>query len=133
MDYNKNMRTAANRHFEAAEQLVGGHRKDVAGYLYGISAECAIKEIMLRSGMRPLDARDRRDDPFYAHFEVLKTLLRDGAYGRLATVLNRMAQDNAFMQCWDTSMRYSDGREIDERRVKRWRADAQLAISAMDN
>ncbi|MFH1027229.1 MAG: hypothetical protein V1791_04430, partial [Pseudomonadota bacterium] len=69
---------AARRHFDAGEHLYNGtHRKDVAGYLYGISAECAIKEIMSRIGIRPLKQQFRKKDAFFAHFPELKMLLRN--------------------------------------------------------
>lgn len=66
------MRRAAFRHLQAAEMLANTDRRDVAGYLFGIAAECALKHMMASSGMRPLPESQRRDDPFYAHFEELK-------------------------------------------------------------
>src|ERR1700694_1375541 len=102
--YNQSMRAAAHRHLEAGDTLKGTNRKDVAGYLFGLAAECALKQMMIASGMRPLVEANRRDDPFYAHFEELKTLLRDNAYGRLVTELRRYAEKTAFMQFWDVSM-----------------------------
>lgn len=78
MPYTQNLRNAADRHFTAAKVLhqhsSGGSQpgcKTVAGYLFGIAGELAIKELMRDSGMRPLPAEDRRDDPFYAHFPAL--------------------------------------------------------------
>lgn len=109
------------------------HRKDVAGYLYGIAAECAIKEAMLRSGMRTLPKDERQDDPFYAHFESLKTLLRDSAQGRLKGPLRKVAENSAFMQYWDTSMRYSDGKAIPIAWINKWRDQAQFALALMDD
>ena len=74
--FNTDWGKAAFRHQEAAETLNVGRRRDVAGYLYGLAAECAIKKLMLASGMRPSASRNG-DDPFYAHFSRLKTILRD--------------------------------------------------------
>jgi hypothetical protein len=48
------MGMAARRHLEAADELAKGVRRDVAGYLYGIAAECAFKAMMLEAGLRPL-------------------------------------------------------------------------------
>jgi hypothetical protein len=88
MAYSRELQSAARRHQMAAHRLQEGERPHerrchvaVAGYLYGIAAECALKEIMRQSGMRPLAVEERRDDPFYAHFPQLKTLLRDSACG----------------------------------------------------
>lgn len=127
--YNQDMRAAARRHFEAAETLRHTSRTDVAGYMYGIAAEAAIKSLMLQSGMRPRP--NSRDDPFYVHFEGLKTLLRDTASGRWATELRRFSDNNAFMQYWDITMRYSDGKEIRPEWVDRWRRDADDALQVM--
>lgn len=109
------------------------HRKDVAGYLYGIAAECAIKEAMLQSGMRVLTTDERQDDPFYAHFESLKTLLRDCAQGRLRNSLRKIAENSSFMQYWDTSMRYSNGRAVSAAQVNKWRDHAKTALALMDD
>jgi hypothetical protein len=106
--YDRDMRATAYRHLEAAVHLYNAtDRKDVAGYLFGIAAECALKQIMLDSGMRPLAADKRRDDPFYVHFEDLKTLLRDTSEGRRRSDLITLANDSSFMQNWDITMRYS--------------------------
>ena len=131
-NYPQDMRRAAYRHLEAGEILHGTSRSDVAGYLFGIAAECALKFMMAGSGMRPLPEAQRREDPFYAHFEELKTMLRDHASGRLATELRRYALKGSFMQRWDISMRYSHARDIQQGWINGWRADAKDVIGAMD-
>ncbi len=130
--YKTAMRAAAYRHLIAAESLKPGDRKDVAGYLFGIAAECGIKQLMLDSGMRPLPEADRRDDPFYAHFEKLKTMLRNTAFGRHQGRLRRYAESTTFMQHWDTSMRYSDGKDVLPDWIERWHQDAKDIINAID-
>ncbi|MDP1869197.1 MAG: HEPN domain-containing protein [Bradyrhizobium sp.] len=127
------MKKAAHRHLEAAEKLFGTNRKDVAGYLFGLAAECALKHIMMLSGMRPLPENQRRDDPYYAHFENLKTLLRNTASGRRAGELRRYVEAATFMQQWDISMRYSDGKDIRDEWINRWRSDARNVVGAMDS
>ena len=124
--YDSDMRKTAYRHLEAAEHLYNStNRQDVAGYLFGIAAECALKQIMLDSGMRPLPADKRRDDPFFAHFEDLKMLLKDTAEGRRSGELSVYANDKSFMQHWDVSMRYSHGKDIDRRWIAKWQQDAK--------
>lgn len=130
--YKTNMRAAAFRHLEAGEHLKSTKRKDVAGYLFGLAAECALKHMMRASGMRPLPDSERRRDPFFAHFEELKTLLRDAAGGRLATELRRYAESSSFLQHWDVSMRYSDGRTVREVWIERWHKNAKDIVSAID-
>lgn len=130
--YKNDLGAAARRHFEAAEHVnVLPHRKDVAGYLYGIAAECALKQIMRLSGMRPLPKKT--DDPFYAHFEDLKTMLRNKASGRLVTVMRRYTEKSSFMSNWDITMRYSDGKEIKSAWVERWKQDAKDVLADMRN
>ena len=130
--YEQDLRRAAHRHFEAAETLFGTNRKDVAGYLYGIAAECALKHMMILSGMRPLPDNQRRDDPFFLHFEELKTLLRDTASGRRSGELRKYAERSSFMQQWDVTMRYSHGKDVRAEWVERWRLDAKDIVGAMD-
>lgn len=137
MAYSKDLANSCRRHLEAANHLdtpaPGPARSDVAGYLYGIAAECALKEIMRASGMRPLEVEDRREDPFYAHFPELKTLLRDRAHGRRAGELRKYAEDGQLMNEWDTSMRYAPGKEILPRHVARWKQQAEALRQAMEN
>lgn len=130
--YKIGLANSAQRHYLAAETLFEGSRKDVAGYLFGIAAECAIKQLMSQSGIRPLDPKCRRDDPFFAHFPQLKALLRNKISGRNSQVLLRFI-DCAFMQDWDTDMRYAPSTDIDVRWVERWRVHAKAAIHAMNS
>ena len=112
--YARDLARSARRHLQAAEHLLDEtHRKDVAGYLYGIAAECAMKQMMINSGMRELVVERGNEDPFYAHFEELEeTLVCDQAYGRLPVGLTRYAGNSSFMQHWAISMRYSPGKDI---------------------
>lgn len=127
--YTINLENAAERHYSAGEHLYSDtHRKDVAGYLYGIAAECAVKELMRRSGIRQLE--NRRDDPFFAHFPDLKTLLRNRIQGRNSQVILRFIADS-FMQEWDVAMRYAPSGDIAPPKVERWREQAKQAINAM--
>lgn len=132
MNYTTDMRAAAYRHLQAGEHLKETHRKDVAGYLFGIAAECALKQLMIASGMRPLPQDQRRDDPFYAHFEDLRKLLLNSAAGRLETELRRYADDSSFCQHWDVTMRYSDGKTVRASWVDRWHENAKNIVGAMD-
>lgn len=82
MAYSQDMRKAAVRHLRAAQILYERNGpgeqpgcKAVAGYLFGLAGELAVKELMRDSGMNPLPNTERRDDPFFAHFPVLKTML----------------------------------------------------------
>lgn len=134
MAYKMNLVDAAHRHMEAANCLHDCappcRRRDVAGYLYGIAAECALKEIMRQSHNWRMLERD--DGPFYAHFPVLKSMLRDSAQGRYAGVLRRFAEDDAFMNEWDITIRYAPRADIADRLVEGWQAHASKVIAAME-
>lgn len=131
MGYSLHYAESARRHFQAAELLYVGPRRDVAGYLYGIAAECGVKEMMRKSGMRPLPEAERRADPFFAHFPALKTLLSLQVKGRRAGALQKLASDGSFMSHWDTDMRYTRKEDVLEKQVERWKTDAERALREM--
>ena len=127
---------SARRHLETAtyldEEKGRAQHGAIAGYLFGIAAECAMKEIMRDSGMRPLPAEQRREDPFYAHFPQLKTMLRNSARGRRAGELRKWSEDDNFMREWDTDMRYAPAKDIEQADIQRWRSHASLVLVAMN-
>ena len=60
MAYKSNYPAAARRHLDAADAPYGPERRRVvAGYLYGIAAECALKALMKEAGLRPLGNDNR--------------------------------------------------------------------------
>lgn len=140
MAYSQNLMVSARRHLHSASLLFGSESagsqpgaKAVAGYLFGLSGELALKEIMRMSGMRPLQPADRRNDPFYAHFPELKTLLRDSAKGRRSGELRRLAENSNLFQNWDTEMRYAPTSEIQESWIRTWKQSAEELIKLMDS
>jgi hypothetical protein len=147
--YAQDFLDSARRHLQAGDALFNApphsQRLDVAGYLYGVAAECALKELMRRSGMAPLPEQQRRDDPFYKHFPELKTSIRDTATGRHQGNLLRFAAgtNDAFMSEWSTDMRYAPRTLFDEgnKEAKRkklearctaWRADAMQILDVVE-
>jgi len=129
MAYEPNMPAAARRHLEAADILFEGHRRDVAGYLYGIAAECAVKAIMSDEGMRPSGCS--KDDPFFAHFPELRTMLRDKQWGRRGVVLRRFIENDDFLNQWNTRMRYGKGSDISQESIQRWRKQAREVVGCI--
>lgn len=127
MAYTQDFVDAANRHMDAANCLHDHEppcrRRDIAGYLYGIAAECAVEEIMRRS-------RHWRE-PERAHFPELKSLLRDNLQGRHAGVLRTLVENSGFMNEWDIAMRYAPRKAITDLQVRRWQGDATRAVDAM--
>jgi hypothetical protein len=103
----------------------------VAGYLFGLCGELALKEMMRESGMRPLPEAERRDDPFYLHFPAIKARLEECASGRRAGTLRQLATEPRLFQYWDTSMRYAPTREIEARHIAAWKADAERLVAEL--
>jgi hypothetical protein len=134
------MKVAARRHFRAANELADATGagaqpgcKAVAGHLFGLCGELALKAIMIDSGMLPLPDDAHRTDPFFAHFPSLKQRLLDQVQGRRAGELRRIAECPRLFQEWDIGMRYAPTIQIPAARVDAWRADAAGLIKDMDS
>jgi hypothetical protein len=84
---------------------------DRAGTWRGIftGSRCAIKAMMIDAGLRPSSNESRRDDPFFAHFPELRTLLREKQLGRRGKPFFNFIENDIFMNHWNTQMRYCDG------------------------
>ncbi len=131
MPFAHNLFKAAHRHLDAAERLFDGNRKDVAGYLYGIAAECAVK-YMLSQPSLPGTSIITKKEMLYLHFPELLRQLRDALSGRSGTPLWRLVGTRGFFNHWHISMRYADARQILPRWVEQWRENAKQAINTMD-
>jgi len=128
MAYTANMADAARRNLSAANILFADHLQ-VAGYLFGIAAECALKAMMLEGHMKPRAPESRdADDPFYAHFPALRSLLRDQLQGRSLSHVTRLVSDDAFFNHWAIEIRYAGKGQVQHAWVERWRAQAQQAV-----
>lgn len=139
MTYSIDLAGSAHRHWGAAISLLAGEKPGtslgnmaVAGYLFGLAGELALKKMMSDSGMRPLKTKQKQDDPFYAHFPHLKTLLRNGAKGRLQGTLVRHAIDARLFNNWNVEMRYAPTKEIQEKWTHEWRDQADKLVQAMN-
>lgn len=133
MSFEPNMPAAAHRHLIAADILnTEKGRPDVAGYLYGIAAECAIKAMMLEANLWPIpDPANRAGSPYYAHFPELRTMLRDTLQSRRGTPLVNFVSNDNFLTQWSTNMRYAKGNSVDPRWIVLWSQQAKSAVGAM--
>lgn len=136
MPYGNDMAGAARRHLKAAQNLYDEPQpgakpgcRAVSGYLFGLAGELAIKQLMLKSGMKP-KPEDRRNDPFYAHFPQLRTMVADSAYGRLQGPLRALTTPNVF-ENWSTDMRYAPTTDVQEQWVERWKTQATKIVEQM--
>ncbi|MDL2403079.1 hypothetical protein [Rhizobium mayense] len=139
MAYRQDLISAARRHLRSAQRLyetsAAGDQpgcKAVAGYLFGLAGELALKAAMRNSGMAQLSKEERRSDPFFAHFPALKTLLLDSAKGRRAGELVKLAEQSQLFQNWDTDMRYAPTDDIQLTWVDAWKTSAEDLVQRMD-
>lgn len=140
MSYRQDLSNSAKRHLRAADELhgltSGGSQpgcRAVAGYLFGLSGELAVKAMMRDSGMVPLAVDRRRDDPFYVHFPELKSRLRDATKGRRSGDLRKIAETSALFQNWNTDMRYAPTGDIEDAWVDSWKISAHDLVNRMDS
>jgi hypothetical protein len=140
MAYRQDFLSSAKRHLRAAQELCGltsgGSQpgcKAVAGYLFGLSGELAVKAMMRDSGMVPLAADRRRDDPFYAHFPELKSRLLDTLKGRRSGDLRKIAENSSLFQNWDIDMRYAPAADIQDAWIDAWNTSARDLVARMDS
>lgn len=136
--YKQDFAKSARRHYRAATELEqtssAGAQPGcgaVAGYLFGLAGELAVKELMRTSGIPPLPRERRRDDPYFSHFPEIKALLLDQVRGRRAGELRLIAESNTLYQHWDTDMRYAPTEDIQPSWVLSWRASAKALIEKM--
>lgn len=124
---------AARRNLSSADVLSTGDRaqRTVAGYLYGLAAECALKQMGKRSLKVRHDAKDA-DNPLMAHFPGLKTLLRDQLQGRMEAELRTFVEDDRFMHHWDVRQRYARDGEVDDRWIDDWKKQARTVVDLMN-
>jgi hypothetical protein len=125
MAHQPDMPAAARRLLVAGDRLMTA-QPEVAGYLFGLAAECAVKAIA--TGIPSL----RQDEIFYEHFPKLRALLRDAARGRMGGRLLRLLAHDGFMNGWHVSMRYARTADLKHLPVEAWRRQAADAISLME-
>lgn len=127
MAYEHDMPAAAHRHLDAGKKLklAENARRDVAGYLFGLAAECAVKAMAERF------PELRRDDVFYAHFPELRALVLESVQGRSAQPLVRLLKHDNFMNEWHVKIRYARKDHVASKPVDKWEDHAARAVSLM--
>jgi hypothetical protein len=138
MAYTRNLAKSARRHLAAANSLYDDTKpqtaqgnKAVAGYLFGLAGELALKQIMLKMGMKEPQESEKRGHPMYAHFPELKTRLRDIISGRRSAELRKYTESQWFRE-WDVEMRYAPTTEIHEGWTTLWKSQAEELVAEMD-
>ena len=115
---------AHDRHWQDAELLVGQQRYANADHLYGMSAECGLKRLMMCFGMpvktdgSPSAPKDRNHaDKTWDRFESYRS-------GHVAGAAYAIGMDNPFAD-WKVDQRYAHRSEFDRRRVEAHRAGTE--------
>ena len=138
MVYSTDFGKSARRHLLAANILYGQDHEDrvpcqaVAGYLFGIAGELAVKQLMRASGIQPLPAGERREDPFFCHFPELKSRLASRIQGRRAGELRTIADNQELFAGWDVSMRYAPTSEVSGKPIAKWKVSAKELVQTME-
>lgn len=119
---------AHHRHWQDAEFLSDNNRLANADHLYGMSAECGLKHLMLGFGMvtRPNGVPAELDDRVHAdktwdRFESYRTGHVDGAAYALPN-------GNPFAD-WDVSQRYAHRSAFDSARLQAHREGAGIVCN----
>lgn len=122
---NADFRDSQGRHFGDANSLFDAQRWANADHLYGVSAECGLKCLMLAFGMpfdtaadRPSRTEDRKHvDLIWERFDSYRSGHQLGP--------GYVISPNPFAD-WDVSQRYSAESNFDEQRVQRHKDGAIL-------
>jgi len=117
---------ALERHWVDAEQLLKTSRWANADHLYGIAAECGLKQLMRALGMpydTDRDRPDKQEDRVHANgiwdrFESYRS-------GHAQGVGYALPPNNPFAN-WDVADRYAHQANFDQARAQGHRSGAQL-------
>jgi len=101
-----NFQDASDRHLEDAEILLAQSRDANADHLFGLSAECSLKAIMLALGMKVMPDGAPEDRGHKVHMPELWAAFQSFAQGRLASrYLEPLDKINPFSD-WMVDQRY---------------------------
>ncbi|PDW02514.1 SAM-dependent methyltransferase [Candidatus Viridilinea mediisalina] len=116
---------AHQRHWDDAERLFGASRWANADHLYGITAECGLKRLMLAFGMQtgvhgvPQEQHDRK------HIEQIWVRYETYRSGHVAGFRYGLPPNNPFDD-WNASQRYAHQSEFEQARVTPHRTGADV-------
>lgn len=128
---------AAKRHFHDAEMLMGHSREATAGHLYGFTAECGIKSLLVWKGY-PTDPVSgdivEKKKKFRAHIhELIKNInmLRAFLDGRGAARYLAMIPGIGNFSDWKTNHRYYIDSALPPS-VSKWREASREVLRMLD-
>ncbi len=117
-------RDAARRHLDDAELLLNDNRIPNADQLFGLSAECSLKAVMVALGMTITRRGTPVDRGHKVHMPEQWAAFQSFASGRLASrYLEPLEQQNPFAD-WSVDQRYRKDSSITARAAQNHRAAA---------
>ena len=130
---------AHKRHWEDAQLLEGNGRLPNADQLYGVSAECGLKRLMIYFGMTLVaDSLTGIDKPAdiknMVHADKIWSRYQSHLSGTLASRYT-LPQSNPFFD-WNVNQRYAHTKNFDSSRLANHRKGAELVkglIKQADN
>lgn len=108
----------ARRNYLAGGHLDDNAHREVAGYLFGVAAECAIKTILIRAGIPVGDRYAYR-----VHLPDLARRIRTVASGRAMRAFSKDPGRYRFGS-WTIDHRYAEDGSITAAQINEWRDDA---------
>ena len=127
-----NYREAAVRHFVDGDTLGSGLRHPNADQLYGLSAECSLKAVMVGLGMQTTRKGAPKDRAHKVHMPELWMAFQSFAEGRLASrYLEPLAHLNPFDD-WRVDQRYWGSGAIGAARASDHRKAATMCRESME-
>jgi hypothetical protein len=134
-----NFKQAAKRHFDDAEALQNQGRSANAGQLYGFTAECGLKALMVAHGLGTEPngdirnvAPDRQYRKHLPHISQLVATLMLFPDGRNATRYLALLPDLARFDDWSIDHRYWMESELPSGSYANWRAAARQVSIMLD-
>jgi hypothetical protein len=123
---------AHDRHWDDAEELRGKKRFANSDHLYGLTAECGLKRLMMSFGMRvdsgSGDPVDRSD---WVHADKVWDRYESYRSGHPAGPRYALSAGNPFSD-WQVSQRYANQGDFDGARVQGHRTGAELVRSLVN-
>lgn len=123
---------AHQRHWDDAEHLFQNERWANADHLYGMAAECGLKQLMVKFGMEinpssgsPKDKKDwEHAKNIWARFESYRS-------GRMEGVGYELPTNNPFSD-WDVSDRYAPRSNFNQAEVQAHQAGAMVVCGLIN-
>ena len=125
MAHSADFANAHVRHWRDAELLFQDGRWANADQLYGLSAECGLKAVMVADGL-PIDTDGSpRNRKYRKHVDTLWGIFRAFVQGRrTGRLLHHLPQSNLFAS-WSINNRYANGVHFNEQAVDPHRTAAR--------